>query len=247
MPELFPATRWTLLARAKEQGERGALARNEFAEIYRRPIRDYLEAIVRDPDLADELTQDFFSTRLVTGDGIFDDARRERGSFRALLKTALRHYVTDYHRKRVRGEAKETHPDQWEDRGWDSVTLQAFRSAEAAFHRAWVEATLMEALAAVREICRKKGQLLHLALFESRYLSRDTPALSWEALGGAYGLDQKTARTRADTVARHFRFVLRRMLRQQVTALGGAERNRAQLNEAAIDREIHTLLSPIED
>ena len=60
MREPFPATRWTLLARAREEGDRGALARKEFAELYRRPVREFLLVIVRDPDVADELTQDFW-------------------------------------------------------------------------------------------------------------------------------------------------------------------------------------------
>jgi len=246
MREPFPATRWTLLGRAREENDRGIQARKEFAEIYRRPIVDFLLASVRDPALADDLTQDFFN-RLIAKGTLFQNADAPKGSFRALLVTTLRNLVTDYHRKRARVDAKQTHPDQRDDGGWDRMALAAFDSADAAFHRAWVEATLTEALSEVREICAKKGQQIHLALFEARYLGSENPTPSWEDLGEPHGLEQKAARERAETVARHFRIVLRRMLRHQVAIQSGPGGNRAQRNEAAIDREIEALLSPIQD
>lgn len=246
MREPFPATRWTLLARAREQNERGVQARKEFAEIYRRPIVDFMLASVRDPALADDLTHEFFR-RLSEGGGVLEHAEVERGSFRALLVTALRNLMSDHHRKRARREGKETHPDQREDGGWDRMTVRAFHSAEAAFHRAWVETTLRVALSEVREICIQKGQQIHLELFEARYLGSENPTPSWEDLGAPHGLEQKAARERAETVARHFRIVLRRMLRQQVAIQSGLGSNRAHRNEVAIDREIEALLSPIQE
>jgi hypothetical protein len=60
-------------------------------------------------------------------------------------------------------------------------------------------------------------------------------------------MNQKSARERADTVARHFRLVLRRMLRNEITAPAGSGRWRSQVMEAAIDEEIKALLSPLKD
>jgi hypothetical protein len=60
-------------------------------------------------------------------------------------------------------------------------------------------------------------------------------------------MDQKTARERADTVARHFRLVLRRMLRNELIIPERGGRWRLQLTEAAIDEEIRALLSPLHD
>lgn len=245
MREPFPATRWTLLGRAREQNERGEVARKEFAEIYRRPIVDFLLASVRDPALADDLTQEFFRRLSATG-SVFESAEALKGSFRAFLVTALRNLVTDDHRKHARHDARQTHPDQREDGGWDRMALAGFRPAEAAFHSAWVEATLREALSEVREICVRKRQQIHLELFEARYIRSEDTNPSWEELGTPHGLEPKAARERAETVARHFRIVLRRMLRQQVAVPGGSG-SRAQGNEAAIDREIEALLSPIQD
>jgi len=57
----FPETSWTLLAKAGEQCEEGARARDEFAQRYYRPVRDFILVLVQDSDEAEDLTQVFFS------------------------------------------------------------------------------------------------------------------------------------------------------------------------------------------
>jgi hypothetical protein len=80
-------------------------------------------------------------------------------------------------------------------------------------------------------------------LFEARYLSDVELAPSWEELGARYGMDQKTARDRAATVARHFRLILRRMLRNEIAFPG----DEGQVTEPANDEEIRALLSPLRE
>jgi len=243
--ERFPETSWTLLARAREQCDEGARAREDFAQRYYRPVQEFLFVLVQDAEQSRDLTQEFF-TRLSEPGGLFERAHPGEGAFRNYLKKALRNLVTDYHR-RNRKEALQTHPDQWSAGGWDVLDLPRFLAAEAAFHRAWVKATLAEALTRVRALCLKRKQEVHLHLFEARYLSEADPAPSWEELGSRYGMDQKTARDRADTVVRHFRLVLRRMLRNEITVPSRSGRGRPQVTEAAIDEEIEALLSPLQD
>jgi len=240
----FPDTSWTLLERACEQQPDGLRAREDFAERYHRPILEFLMVIVGDADLAQDLTQEFFA-RLTRHGSLFRHAAREQGTFRTYLMSALRHLAIDHHR-RARREANDAHPDQWSDGGWDTLNPPAFPSAEAAFHSAWVKTVLAEALAQVRKTCEERDQQVHLHLFEGRYLAPLDRVPSWEELGAKYELDQKTARTRADTVARHFRSVLRRMLRQQITVAGAAGGGQAASTEAAIDREIEALLGPLQ-
>ena len=192
--ERFPETSWTLLARACEQCDEGARAREDFAQRYYRPVQQFLFVLVQDAELAQDLAQEFFA-RLSEPGGLFERAHPEKGAFRNYLKKALRNLVTDYHR-RNRNEALQTHPDQWSAGGWDVLDLPGLPAAEAAFHRAWVKATLAEALTRVRALCLKRKQEVHLHLFEARYLSEADPAPSWEELGARYGTDQKTARDR---------------------------------------------------
>ena len=237
--ERFPKTSWTLLAKAREPG--GCQARDDFAQMYYAPALAFLRVRLRNDDLAQELAQEFFARLSATG-GIFEHADRKHGSFRTYLIRSLQNFVIDYHRSHGRSRSRDTHPDQWNEGGWDAVSAKDDSLAEASFHRAWVAATLSEALERVREICARKMQSEHLALFEARYLCDSDTVPSWEELGSWHGIDQKTARTRADTVARHFRLVLRRMLRQQVAVQRAGRRPGSELADAAIDKEIEALL-----
>jgi RNA polymerase sigma factor (sigma-70 family) len=243
--EQFPETSWTLLAKAREQGADGVRARGEFAQRYYRPVREFLFVLLRDTEQAQELAQEFF-VKLNGSGGLLEHAHPEKGAFRHYLQRALRNLVIDYYRSN-RQEALQTHPDQASAGGWDVIELTGYPAAEAAFHHEWVKLTLAEALTQVRALCHKRNQQVHLDLFEARYLSEADLAPSWEDLGARYSMDQKTARDRADTVARHFRLVLRRMLRNEITVAGGSGRWRSQVTEAAIDEEINALLSPLKD
>jgi RNA polymerase sigma factor (sigma-70 family) len=243
--ERFPETSWTLLAKARWQSDEGSRAREEFAQRYYRPVREFLSILVHDAEQAQGLTQEFFN-RLSRKGTLFERADPEKGTFRSYLRTALRRLVIDDHRLNLRAEAIQVHPDQGRAGGWDALQLPTLVTAEAAFHRAWVEATLADALTQVRALCVKRKQEIHFHLFEARYLSESAPVPSWEELGARYGMDQRAARERADTAARHFRLVLRRMLRAE-TAVPNGNGPRRQESEAAIDEEIEALLSPLQD
>jgi RNA polymerase sigma factor (sigma-70 family) len=241
----FPETSWTLLERAREEGNQGAHAREDFARRYYRPIFEFLLVIVRDSTLAEELTQEFFC-RLSEKGRIFGHAEQGHGVFRTYLMSALRNLVIDHQRRVGPKEAKQEHPDQWSG-GWDLVTRADLNTAEATFHNAWVQSTLADVLTQVRATCMARGQKAHLDLFEARYLADSQSPPSWQEIGERYGLDQKTARTRAATVARHFRLALRRTLRRQFAPSSVVGGRTAQLTEAAIDKEIEALLAPPKD
>lgn len=246
MGERFPETSWTLLAKAHEQSDQGARAREDFARRYYRPVQQFLLLLVQDGEQAQELAQEFFAKLSGGPGGLLERARPEKGAFRDYLRESLRNLVRDYYRSN-RTQALQTHPDQAGAGGWDAVELPGLPAAEAAFHHEWVKVTLAEALTRVRALCLRRNQQVHLDLFEARYLSEADLAPSWEELGARYSMNQKTARERADTVARHFRLVLRRMLRNEITPPDRSGRRRPQAMEAAIDEEIKALLSPLKD
>jgi len=239
--EQFPETSWTLLAKAREQSDQGAGAREDLAQRYHRPVQQFLLLLVQDGEQAQDLAQEFF-TRLSGPGGLLERARPGKGAFRDYLRESLRNLVRDYYRHN-RAQALQMHPDQASAGGWDLVELPGYPAAEAAFHHEWVKVTLAEALNRVRALCLKRNLQVHLDLFEARYLSEAEFAPSWAELGTRYSMDQKAARDRADTVARHFRLVLRRMLRNEITVPGGSGR----VTEAVIDAEIKALLSPLRE
>jgi len=90
------STMWTLVA---EAGHGPAMGKPDprlaLIQRYQGAAYRYLLAAVRDPDVADELFQEF-ALRVVQGR--FARAEPNKGRFRDYLKSALVHLVTDFHR-----------------------------------------------------------------------------------------------------------------------------------------------------
>ena len=228
----LPSTSWTLLAAAGRSDEAAAAARAEVTARYYRPVHAYLTAIVRDPELARELTHGFFEQAILSG-RLLARADRTRGPFRPYLKQALRNHVTDIWRRETRQKRQAAGPpvDPDSEENWEQRLTDARPEPDAAFHAAWVRALLDEAIDRVRSNCAVRGQTGHFALFAGRYLSTTGDIPSWKTLGAPYGLEEKTARSRAETVVQHFRGVLRELLRRDVET------------EQDVDQEIATLLA----
>jgi RNA polymerase sigma factor (sigma-70 family) len=225
--ESFPATCWPLLEEIRLGGKQGRDALDEFVRCYYRPAHAYILAIVRDQERARDVTQGFFHVAVLCR-GLLSRADSRKGSFRAYFKRALRNYVKDMWRREERGDKFSDHPDA-EPGGWERIGIAAGPLPDREFQVEWIRTMLEEALNRLRSICTAKDQKEHLELFLGRYLSATPDPPSWDELGRAFGLDPKTARHRAETVARHLQTVLRTMVADQV---GSA---------AAIDEELATL------
>jgi DNA-directed RNA polymerase specialized sigma24 family protein len=90
-------TCWAEMERAHEgQGEARLAAQKHLLLRYHGAAYRYLLGIVRDPQVAGELTQEF-AVRFLRGD--FRRADPAQGRFRDLLKTALRHLAQDFWRR----------------------------------------------------------------------------------------------------------------------------------------------------
>jgi RNA polymerase sigma-70 factor (ECF subfamily) len=92
-------TRWSLLFDAHQgQADRAQRAQEALIRRYSGAIYRYLLGAVRDPNVADDLAQEF-ALRLVRGD--FKRADPERGRFRDFVKTSLYHLIVDHQRRKV--------------------------------------------------------------------------------------------------------------------------------------------------
>src|SRR5260370_23847891 len=87
------STLWTVVYQA-HQGSTDAVsaAQRALLERYSGAIHRYLLGAVRDPEVADDLFQEF-ALRFLRGD--FNRADRERGRFRNFIKTSLFHLIVD--------------------------------------------------------------------------------------------------------------------------------------------------------
>ncbi len=227
----FPLTSWTLLVRAGEATNSALPAREEFARRYRSPILNYFAALTRDRQEAEELTQGFFE-KLAGNQAMFATADPSRGRFRHYLKRALKnHWMSElrYYGRQKRHAEEEFRPDSWDGDGWARLALVAEGTPEAAFHRAWVSSLVEQTLVQVRSICEQKKQTVHFQLFAGMYFSTSPETPSWAELGGVFGLDEKTARSRAETVTRHVKRVLRKQLVEETGSAGAADEEIAAL------------------
>ena len=95
-------TQWSMIRKAHQAsivGESSAAARQSLVMRYAPAIRHFVQVVVRDPSLADELSQDAI-VRVLKGD--FAGADPSRGRFRDLLKTAIRNMARNYWAKENR-------------------------------------------------------------------------------------------------------------------------------------------------
>ena len=95
-------TQWSMIRKAHQAsivGESASAARQSLVMRYAPAIRRFVQIVVRDPSLADELSQDAI-VRVLRGD--FAGADPSRGRFRDLLKTAIRNMAKNYWAKENR-------------------------------------------------------------------------------------------------------------------------------------------------
>jgi DNA-directed RNA polymerase specialized sigma24 family protein len=92
----FPSTRWGLLAAARAGGD-SADALSEFSNRYYAAVRAFIAAVTREPEEADDLTQRFFETAVLTG-RVLVHADRRKGHFRPYLKQTIRNFIVDERR-----------------------------------------------------------------------------------------------------------------------------------------------------
>jgi DNA-directed RNA polymerase specialized sigma24 family protein len=202
---LFPDTSWTLLRHASLRSPEATEAISEFTERYYGAVTAYISAIVRDRSYAEELTQQFFLTIVLTG-RLVSRADRATGSFRPYLKQSIRNFVIDDHRRRER-----THEWFQLDGRLEAVKATGHiddPAPDALLIREWASGIVKMALARVETMSKERGQEVHFQLFALRFLGECDGLAPWKGVGAAFGLDEKAARSRAEVIVRRFRAVL---------------------------------------
>jgi RNA polymerase sigma-70 factor (ECF subfamily) len=174
------STNWDLLIQARQgEGDAVSCAQRVLMRRYCGAVYRYLLAAVRDPDVAEELSQEF-ALRFVRGD--FRRADPERGRFRDFVKTALYHLIIDHHRRR-QGQpgplpsASGRLPAAAADPNAEDAEFVSHWRGEL-LGRAW------EALAAVEE---RTGQLFYTVLHWRVTYPEEPAARLAEELGGRLG------------------------------------------------------------
>ena len=168
----FETTRWSLVQRLHGSDDERSVALDELSRIYRPVVYSYLRRRGLQPDDADEATQDFFET-VVLSRALFDHADPAR-RLRTLILTALQRREIDRARRR-------------KARGGPHLSLDALNREEAllasdlpgdpaqAFERRWATAQVEEAMRRCESHYLAACKPGHWAIFEARVVR---PAIS---------------------------------------------------------------------
>lgn len=150
-------TLWSDVLDAKA-GPGGACrdAQARLMQRYGGAVHRYLLGATRDPDVAEELAQEF-ALRFLRGD--FKRADPQRGRFRNFVKTAVLNLVTD-HRRRQKARPQGLGPDAPEPTGPGTDEAKLDRE----FLTRWREELLARAWAALERAQDHTDQPLHAAL-----------------------------------------------------------------------------------
>ena len=144
---IFPTTHWTtLLVPIRQRTEQSEAALNRLFEIYRPAIVSYVRTLVRHPQQAEDITQEFLQRILVRED--LAQVDRTKGRFRAYLSTCIRHHVISHYEAedaKKRKELNQATPLQ-------EMAIEPAHSdnAEKQFTRHWWRATIDEAVRRLR-------------------------------------------------------------------------------------------------
>jgi RNA polymerase sigma-70 factor (ECF subfamily) len=151
------STLWSLVSQAHgSPAEAANCARQQLLDRYGGAIRRYLRRVLRDPEAADEVFQDF-ALQLLHGD--LHGAHPKRGRFRNFVKGTLFHLIADY-RKQLRAWPRPLPAD-------DDVALAANLEdveSDRQFVESWCDELLARAWAALAEIEAGSGQPVYAVL-----------------------------------------------------------------------------------
>ena len=218
----FQTTRWSLIQTACHDPARARPALEELCRAYRPPVLAYVRRHGGAWVDAEDLTQEFFARFLERG--WYASADPARGRFRALLLTALRHFLID---ERAHAAAAKRggglHP------GDEDVTAIADdrESPEQAFTRVWIGTVLGRAIARLQAEWAAAGKLQQFEQLAPLLVEGDGDGL--RALARASGVRGNTLAVRLHRLRQRLRQLVRLELVHTVGSRESLEQELAEL------------------
>jgi RNA polymerase sigma-70 factor (ECF subfamily) len=175
------STQWNLVFEARYgTPEQVNLALSKLMCRYAGAVHRYLLKATSDPDVAEELSQEF-AVRFLRGD--FRHGDPNRGRFRDYVKRAVQNLMKDYYRKRPRNRGRSLEPGVSEPSSPDEDPVQFDRQ----FLLSWRSDQLDRAWIALDKLERRSGQphytILRLRVDEPGLNSKAWAARLSEKLG----------------------------------------------------------------
>jgi RNA polymerase sigma factor (sigma-70 family) len=222
----FQTTRWSLIEDAREHPSRSREALEQLCRAYRPPVLAFVRHSGYGTSDAEDLTQAFFLRFLEHG--WYADATPERGRFRSLLLTSLRHFLSDQRaqalaRKRGGGVAP---------LGEDALErIPGGESPEEAFTRAWLATVVDHAMNRLREEWVQAGKLEQFRQVSAMLIERADPE-ELHALAIETGVRPNTLTVQVHRMRQRLRQLVRLELLQTVGSREALELELAELRGA---------------
>jgi hypothetical protein len=166
---VFPATRWSLVERARQSDEVASREGLKYLlQQYLPALRAHLVGVRRFPvERADDLLQGFVADKIIE-QRLLDHARESAGKFRSFLLVTLKHYVVSALR---RESAACRHPEggfaAFDER---TAAVEGGDDPPEQFNVAWARELLAEALRRMQAECVGGRRADVWAVFEGRLL-----------------------------------------------------------------------------
>jgi RNA polymerase sigma-70 factor (ECF subfamily) len=222
----FQTTRWSLIEDAREHPSRSRAALEQLCRAYRPPVLAFVRHSGYGTSDAEDLTQAFFLRFLEHG--WYADATPERGRFRSLLLTSLRHFLSDQRaqalaRKRGGGVAP---------LGEDALErIPGGESPEEAFTREWLATVVDHAMNHLRAEWVQAGKLEQFRQLSAMLIERADPE-ELHALAVEAGVRPNTLTVQVHRMRQRLRQLVRLELLQTVGSREALELELAELRGA---------------
>jgi RNA polymerase sigma factor (sigma-70 family) len=210
----FQTTNWSMVVAACADPE----ALERLLRTYWGPIYVYIRRTGASREQAADLTQEFV-VQVLLERGLIERADPDRGRFRTFLKSALRRFLIDQHR---RSTSKARHPGVPILNGDALDALEPTREDDPgrAFDRQWAATLISQALDRTAAECAAEGQSAHWEAFNSAILEptlRHTHSAPFDELAKALGVGgPERVSAMIQTMRRKFRRALREAVAQTV-------------------------------
>lgn len=207
---MFPATRWSLVLAARDQGApSAAMALTELCKVYWKPVYAFLRRQGNTAHDAEDLTQGFFAMLLERGS--FSQVEEGKGRLRSFLLVALKRFAANEHERETalkRGG------------GVAHVALDANAAEEACavdpgtevtpeliFERQWALALLDTVLTKLRTEYQKSGRGNVFKALKDR-LSADGDGVTLSQIGQGLNMNEGAVKVAVFRLRQRYRRIL---------------------------------------
>jgi RNA polymerase sigma-70 factor (ECF subfamily) len=165
----FPATRWSLVERARqpdEQGRHEALA--YLLKRYLPALRSHLLYEKRlAADRTEDLLQGFVADKIIE-QNLLEHARQRKGKFRSFLLATLNNYLISLYR--CESAAKRSPAERWEELDGKAADLKGGQDPAEQFNTEWARELIAEAIRRMEAECANAKRLDLWTIFQGRVL-----------------------------------------------------------------------------